>query len=571
MKKSFIRTTIILLVLILTTSALFFTATSYTYSRVYTENILTGNRSISQKWNVSIDSRLNTVYEHIYDLLLTLYNNADVRSGSLRMNSETLRKMQDAISSKVMSSKDINCLFLLDTESDIYYFRSNGFVSHTAQVNLKLFCQNYSLDYLSALTNRKWELIEILEEGYFFKAIQLGRYIIGGICDCQISPDDEYADLFRGDAACFFSKNGRLYPCQGSISEEELENISVDKDTVKGGYAVTVHKMANSDADLLFITRSPSLDMPVRLLLGFLVLDSAICFILVFILGMNLNRRLRNPINMLVSANQAVATGDLQYRLEPEKAGSEEFEELFRSFNDMSSKIGQLTIEQYDAKLKREENRLKMLRAQMRPHTYLNGITTISNLTYKDDPQQMREYISAFAKFIRYMLNTQNDWTTVGEELRHIDNYVKMQQIRFPNSIEIEYDVSNDIRICRMPYLLLFSLVENSFKHAMTLEETMKVRVAAEEIKSEDFTGIKIIEEDNGPGFSEQAMDKLETLNTDDLYMKEHLGLTNVRYTLNLIYHRSDLLQIENKEEGGARIVMMIPQQENEDETADMR
>ena len=67
------------------------------------------------------------------------------------------------------------------------------------------------------------------------------------------------------------------------------------------------------------------------------------------------------------------------------------------------------------------------------------------------------------------------------------------------------------------------------------------------------------------------ALEKLDNLESDDLFTKEHLGLTNVRYTLNLIYQRNDLLRITNKEEGGARIEMLIPQQENEDETVNMR
>ena len=42
------------------------------------------------------------------------------------------------------------------------------------------------------------------------------------------------------------------------------------------------------------------------------------------------------------------------------------------------------------------------------------------------------------------------------------------------------------------------------------------------------------------------------------------------RRTLNLIYHRDDLLRIANRENGGAHIELLIPEAEVEDETADM-
>ena len=79
-----------------------------------------------------------------------------------------------------------------------------------------------------------------------------------------------------------------------------------------------------------------------------------------------------------------------------------------------------------------------------------------------------------------------------------------------------------------------------------------------------------MIEEDDGPGFSEEAMEKIITAEADDPFTKEHLGLTNVRYSLNLIYKRDDLLRISNRKEGGAHIELLIPKQENEDETAGM-
>jgi len=45
----------------------------------------------------------------------------------------------------------------------------------------------------------------------------------------------------------------------------------------------------------------------------------------------------------------------------------------------------------------------------------------------------------------------------------------------------------------------------------------------------------------------------------DAVFTKEHLGLTNVRYTLHLAYCRNDLLRISNREEGGARVEIRIP------------
>ena len=145
-----------------------------------------------------------------------------------------------------------------------------------------------------------------------------------------------------------------------------------------------------------------------------------------------------------------------------------------------------------------------------------------------------------------------------------------MQQIRFPESIEISYNVSPNVRNSRIPYLVLFSLVENSFKHAMTLVKTMYVTITGERYAEDGFTGIRLIEEDNGPGFTDTALIELAEAETGDPYAKEHLGLTNVRYSLNLIYGRDDLLRLSNNPDGGARIELLIPDEEVDDETSGM-
>lgn len=92
-----------------------------------------------------------------------------------------------------------------------------------------------------------------------------------------------------------------------------------------------------------------------------------------------------------------------------------------------------------------------MLRAQIKPHSFLNAITTISNMTYISEPEEIRTYISAFAKFIQYMLNVSSDRILLSEEISHIRNYLNMQEIRFPGSIEFEVECSEETANCEIP------------------------------------------------------------------------------------------------------------------------
>ena len=558
MKKSWIKKVIFLLMCVLLTSILFFAIITISYYAVYKQRLLEVNNEMASSWTTSTDSRLNTVYEHMYDLAATLFKKAEVRSGSDRMDYKLQKEIQDAINLKLMTSSDITAFMVLDTESELILYADSGVVPQPMSFALKLFLSEYGVENSVSINRKEWDVVSVLEHTFFIKTFGLGKYIVGAVSDVNNYSTDNLSTTSE-ETALFLKSDDDLFYCYGNKDLSGLVSHEKESDYFRKKYAVSFSSHYSAEATAILVTRQKGFKVLWKLSSAFLIVDSALCVVLVGMLFFNIDRKVRVPIKNLVEATEELAKGNLEYRLKPEEAGSEEFEELYSSFNDMSQKIGNLTIESYELKINREENRLKMLRAQMQPHSFLNAITTISNMTYTGEPESIRKYIGAFAGFTRYMLHTANDWTTVEEELNHIKNYVSMQKIRFPNSIEIKFDCPEEVMLKRIPYLILFSLVENSFKHAMTLVNTMYVSIKGEVYCEEGFEGIRLIEEDNGAGFSEEAFTKLSNADNDDPFTKEHLGLTNVRYSLNLIYDRDDLLRLSNKPEGGARIELLIP------------
>lgn len=570
MDNSFIKKAIYLLVGILVTSILFFAGISLTYDSFFKQNVIEACESTSKRWTASIDRRLDAEYEHLYDVCSYLFRKVETWEGSPEMDFSARKELQDYMESKVLISEDITALFVLDSESDLYLYFTSPTLNQTSVYNLKLFLKPFCTDHYSSLSSHSWEAIEILEEGFYYKTIKFGKYYVGAVSSCSNYRMDETV-VSADEEFCFYLfSNDHLYYCQGDRELIDAFDEGRQNSYYQDGKTVSAIPLVYADASCVYIFSVTDVRIPWEMASAFMIFDSALCVILVVLLTSMLNRKVRNPIRKLVEANSILSKGNYEYHLDLNEAGSSEFEELFSSFNRMSDQIGNLTIESYDLKIKREHNRLKMLRAQMKPHTFLNAISTISNMTYTGRAEDIRKYIAAFASFTRYMLNTAGDWTTVREEISHIDNYVKMQQIRFPESIEISYEVSPEVRNSRIPYLVLFSLVENSFKHAMTLVKTMYVTITGERYEEEGFSGIRLTEEDNGPGFTNTALNELAEAVTGDPYAKEHLGLTNVRYSLNLIYGRDDLLRLSNNPEGGARIELLIPDEEADNETSGM-
>lgn len=556
MPKSWWKRAAVLLVAILVAAGLFFGWTSYSYSQQLQKTIEKENTNSVALWTNLTSSRLNTMYEHVYELLLTLYNNTELRTGTPIMDQWTKQTIVEMMEDKLLISEDVDAFFVYDTQNEFFIFSAES--NHIAAdiLAMKKYAHDNGVASAEAFRNLSWKVVDIEQKQYFFKSVQLGKYIVGAISNLDHYHIDNDFSVLGEDATFQLLIDDKYYLCGGSeVSEAAAQNdnwivVSGDVELLNGTAVLSVH--------------AGNLWDDARMMQALLVIDSALCVILVVLLLIMLRRDVAGPTKELLQANHALAHGDTAYRLDSETASSSEFRVLYESFNEMAEQIVQLRIQAYDAKLQEEKNKLTILRAQIRPHSFLNAITTISNMTYMNQPEEIRSYINSFAKFIRYMLNVSASWTTVEEETQQIINYLKMQQNRFPESVNFRVDYSADLAKKRIPFLVLYTLVENSIKHAMTLYEPLEIAICCQRVETEDFRGICLIEEDNGVGFQQDVLDKLQDATTNVLNTKDHLGLSNVRYTMHLVYGRDDLLRVSNRESGGAHVELWIPDEEGE-------
>lgn len=507
-------------------------------------------------WAGNVQNRLDALYEHLYDLLVSLYNSTELRTGTPIMDVSTKQKIIEMMNDKLMVSTDADAFFVLDTENDFYLFSASSTLSNQDIFRLKTHCRTAALDAPFSLREQSWKVQEVGGISYFYKNIQLGKYIAGVACRLsRFSPEQTVAIL--GQEPTFFL----------ALPDQNFTWLGEPDWTENPGRCTVRLRIYNLGGEIVLSAvpalAEQSIAQPVLLLL-----ITALCLALVVLLLLLLRRLVAAPTRTLIEANEILAAGNIRYRLDEDKARSKEFAALFDSFNNMARQIGNLKIEAYDLRLREQSNRLTMLRAQIRPHSFLNAVTTISNMTYTCRPEEIRAYIQVFAKYIRYMLNASDPWITVEAEVGHIRNYLKMQEVRFPGAIRFTAEYDAAAGECEIPFLLLYTLVENSIKHAMSLYETLDITVRCVREDREDFHGFCLTEEDSGQGFPEDVAEKLRS--GDEPFVKEHLGLSNVRYTLNLTYHRDDLLRLSNRPQGGARVELWIPDKEENHETSDL-
>jgi len=114
---------------------------------------------------------------------------------------------------------------------------------------------------------------------------------------------------------------------------------------------------------------------------------------------------------------------------------------------------------------------LQNLKNQINPHFLFNNMSVLSSLVYKDQDKAV-EFISQLSKVYRYLLDNQgSEVVTIEEELKFINSYIFLLNIRFDRSLVIETGIQSDDLQGLIPPMALQILIENAIKHNEASEE----------------------------------------------------------------------------------------------------
>ncbi len=547
-----IATIVLLMVFLMAVNLYFYEQASETVRQSNTQSLRIRGQEVV--------TRLNAVREHVREMLWIVNDNAELKSGSQMMQLLARVSCQTSMDNKIAASSDIDYMFILDTDENFLLLSAGDqYSNQNAEVSKYLKQQPLNA---TSIRDNSWALATINNQTFFLKAYQLGKYVIGGLSSVQDYDQTLLGEISGTDTGYLLIKDDEViytggYDWSGSVV------LTDDGYTIaERGTAAAVYEMNMAQTKVVLITREDALQSILSSATISLGVISALFLLLLGLLMLVMTRLVSKPTQQMLVANQKIEAGDLLYRLTDEPA-SREFTVLHNSFNKMADQIVHLKILEYEQQLYEKESELKQLRAQIRPHFFLNAITTVMSMTYHGNNEDIRKYLTSLSGFMRYMLQITKKAVPVKDELDNVKHYLEMQKIRFPESVASFIGCEPGVEEFKVPYLLLFTVVENTFKHAMSLYNTLSILIQCERIQTEGFTGVRIIVEDNGDGFPEKVVAQYRT-GKGIRELDGHIGLSNIYRTLQLLYGREDLLRIRNASPRGAHVELWIPLKEDE-------
>ncbi|MGN6711612.1 sensor histidine kinase [Anaerocolumna jejuensis] len=472
-------------------------------------------------------------------------------------------RLREVLDNVQLNNQNVDVLVIYNGEQDIYLSAESTKINYKNKIAVKEFVKNIANDNVKEAYS--WEIVKIGSYNYFARIFEKEHQVLASFIKVDnFMKEVRNTKYISNQYYALINNDGSIAGSAGQkVPDSLMERLPLDKEvsySMDKKYLIVTMPFFDEAFHMACFIRVQDIYGKMQFIQYciFALIILSIAFIVKF--AYYVNQGIFHPIKDLLKAMNAVEQGEYDYRISNQYK-SKEFDKVTNSFNSMIEEIVKLKIETYEEKIQLQEAELRYVHLQIKPHFFLNAMTTIHSMSYQNRNEDIRAYIDALSKNVRYIFRAGLYTVTIKEEISHIEDYFQMQNLLYPDCVFYYIDAEEEAKEWKIPQLLLHTFIENEFKHAVSLNKLLSIFIRIQMTEQGGRRVAHITIEDDGTGFPDTILDEI---NTDYLTMKKSghgVGLWNVKKTMELLYKRTDLLKISNNEIQGAKIEIWLPEE----------
>ena len=398
---------------------------------------------------------------------------------------------------------------------------------------------NYELkDYdggdFSPITNKVSFLgIKYLDSGY--NGVE-DTFIIASVDEKSIRKTYEQV-VYNGSVALLVNDEGIIISetgtkLLGKIYEKKNEFQSIE------------HELKNFDWKLYNIIPKEGYLKETKDIRRFGTLVMLVSCIFILIAGMLWSRRYTRPIQYLMDQMKLVHDENFDIN-QPVKQGWEELDDLNIEFYHLVVKLKKYISEIKIVERENTKKELLALQYQMNPHFLLGSINSIRWMAALTNNSVTANALEILAKILTPILRNPDFLWKLEDELIFCENYVSMMNIRYGNTMEYKVICDKQLLMEDFPRMILQPMIENCFIYG---SDPLEKRVITVDIRKEDIMKVSI--SNSGVNMGRAKLDSLNEMLRNDTGNSEHIGLSNAKKRLTILYKDTGDIWLEEDEEG---------------------
>lgn len=326
-------------------------------------------------------------------------------------------------------------------------------------------------------------------------------------------------------------------------------------------YLTMIRRIHYQDWTLVYFVNQHTLLAKIQRLKEFTLYFAAIMSVLIALMSYSLARYIENPIKKLIFQINTIKKGILNKRVRLHRR--DEFLSLEQSFNQMLEDIERLISENSRIEVMKRQYELKALQAQINPHFLYNTLNSINSLLDLRETDKIPTVIDSLVQLFQYTMDKDHEWTTIRNELKGLEHYVRLLQIRYENKFDVHFKADESILDWHILKLTLQPIVENAIFHGIT-EKKGRGNITIGGTYHSANQSILMFVEDDGIGI---PADRLSHLLEDRLERSMHtklrgynsIGLKNVHDRLRLHFGEAYGLKAYSEPGQGTRVEIHLP------------
>lgn len=312
------------------------------------------------------------------------------------------------------------------------------------------------------------------------------------------------------------------------------------------------------------------------------ILITSLTVIIIFSVAYYLSKLLAKPILALETHMRTVQEDGLAFAQVSTEI--QEIRSLTNNYNRMILSIQKLIAQRVQEEQRRKEieigkasAELQFLRAQINPHFLFNTLNSIKWLAVLNGDKSVEEMLTALGRLLECSMQKGNDFLPLREEIDNVKAYIRIQQMRYGDKLQVQYNLQESILDIPVPKLILQPVVENAILHGVDKNNIDgKIEICA--FSQQGRIVVQIT--DNGPGISIQKLEALAAIGNEAVtdenavqgatIVKDQLsgiGLVNVQKRLKLLYGADSGLRFNNREDDTGAVVTIILEVNSDVET----
>jgi two-component system sensor histidine kinase YesM len=232
---------------------------------------------------------------------------------------------------------------------------------------------------------------------------------------------------------------------------------------------------------------------------------------------------------------------------------------LADGINAMLEEIHQHIYTIYQLQIAQQEANRKALQAQINPHFMSNTLEYIRMAALEANQPELANVVYSFAALLRNNTDLSSR-TTLKQEVKFIEKYVFLYQVRFPDRLAYQFTVAPDVAGVEIPKFSLQPIVENYFVHGVNFSRGDNA-LSLKAWRENGLVHVRIV--DNGRGLTPAAVtavnQKIRQPLAED--QQQSIGLQNVYLRLRDSFGDSFKMSISSAGEQGVTVDIQFDDQ----------